>query len=92
MSKFLAMGLSLEDVVAKATAEPAKVIGRVPGLGTLMIGAPADVSVLDRVDGPVEFVDTRNNRRTGSTKLVPALTVRAGRPFGRPPLPVPFLY
>ena len=85
-------GLSLEDVVAKATVEPAKVIGRVPGLGTLMIGAPADVSVLDRVDGPVEFVDTRDNRRTGTTKLVPALTVRAGRPFGRPPLPVPFLY
>jgi dihydroorotase len=92
MSKFLAMGLPLEDVVAKATVEPAKVIGRVPGLGTLMIGAPADVSVLDRIDGPVEFVDTRNNPRTGATKLVPALTVRAGRPFGRPPLPVPFLY
>jgi len=92
MSKFLAMGLPLADVVAKATVEPAKIIGRVPGLGTLTIGAPADVSVLDRIDGPVEFVDTRNNRRTGTTKLVPALTVRAGRPFGRPPLPVPFLY
>jgi len=92
MSKFLAMGLPLADVVAKATVEPAKIIGRVPGLGTLTIGAPADVSVLDRIDGPVEFVDTRNNRRTGTTKLVPALTVRAGRPFGRPPLPVPLLY
>jgi len=92
MSKFLAMGLPLEDVVAKATVEPAKIIGRVPGLGTLAIGAPADVTILDRIDGPVEFVDTRNNRRTGTAKLVPFLTVRAGRPFGRPPLPVPFLY
>jgi dihydroorotase len=92
MSKFLAMGLSLEDVVAKTTLEPAKIIGRVPGLGTLMIGAPADISILDMVDGPVEFVDTRNNRRTGDKKLVPVLTVRAGRPFGRPPLPFPFLY
>ena len=52
MSKFLAMGLSLEDVVAKTTVEPAKIIGRVPGLGTLMIGAPADISILDLVDGP----------------------------------------
>jgi len=92
MSKFLAMGLPLEEVVAKATVEPAKIIGRVPGLGTLAIGAPADITILDRIDGSVEFVDTRNNRRTGTTKLVPFLTVRAGRPFGRPPLPVPFLY
>jgi dihydroorotase len=92
MSKFLAMGLPLEEVVARATIEPARIIGRVPGLGTLMIGAPADVSIFDLVDGPVEFVDTRNNRRGGSKKLVPVLTVRGGRPYGRPPLPIPFLY
>src|SRR2546428_9494548 len=92
MSKFLNMGLSLEDVVAKATVEPGKIIGRVPGLGTLQVGAPADVAIFDLVDGPVEFVDTRNNKRSGAKKLVPALTVRGGRPFGRPPLPIPFLY
>ena len=82
----------IEDVVAKATVEPAKVIGRVPGLGTLQVGAPADVAIFDLVDGPVEFVDTRNHKRSGTRKLVPALTVRGGRPFGRPPLPIPFLY
>ena len=92
MSKLLALGLSVEDVVAKATIEPAKIIGRVPGLGTLQVGAPADVAILDLVDGPVEFVDTRNNKRTGTKKLVPVLTVRAGRPFGRPPLPTPFIF
>ncbi|HEV8439114.1 MAG TPA: amidohydrolase/deacetylase family metallohydrolase [Methylomirabilota bacterium] len=92
MSKFLNMGLSLEDVVAKATVEPGRIIGRVPGLGTLQIGAPADISIFDLVDGPVEFVDTRSNKRSGTKKLVPVLTVRGGRPFGRPPLPVPFLY
>jgi dihydroorotase len=91
MSKFLALGLSLEDVIAKATIEPAKVIGRVPGLGTLQIGAPADIAILELVSGPVEFVDTRNNRRTGNAKLVPVLTIRGGRPFGRPPLPTPFV-
>ena len=92
MSKFLNLGMPLEDVVAKTTVEPAKIIGRVPGLGTLRLGAPADVAVLDLVDGPVEFVDTRNNKRTGTKKLVPVLTVKAGRPFGRPPLPIPFTY
>lgn len=92
MSKFLALGMPLEDVVAKATVVPAGIIGKVPGLGTLQVGAPADVAIFDYVDGPVEFVDTRNNKRSGTKKLVPVLTVRAGRPFGRPPLPTPFIF
>ena len=92
MSKFLALGLSLDEVVARATVEPAKVIGRVSGLGTLQVGAPADLAIMDVVDGPVEFVDTRNNKRSGQRKLVPFLTIRGGRPFGRPPLPTPFVY
>src|SRR5713226_9337016 len=47
MSKFLNLGLALDEVVAMATVEPAKIIGRVPGLGTLQIGAPADISIFD---------------------------------------------
>jgi dihydroorotase len=92
MSKFLALGLSLEEVVTRATLEPAKIIGRVPGLGTLQVGAPADLAIFDYADGPpVEFVDTRNNKRAGTKKLVPVLTVKGGRPFGRP-YPFPFVY
>ncbi|MGH7332416.1 MAG: amidohydrolase family protein [Candidatus Rokuibacteriota bacterium] len=91
MSKFMALGLSLEEVVACATMAPARVVGRVPGLGTLMVGAPADVAIFDLADGPVEFVDTRNNRRSGTKKLIPVLTVRAGVPFGRP-YPTPFRF
>jgi dihydroorotase len=91
MSKFLNLGLPLDDVVARATVVPAGIINRVPGLGTLQIGAPADIAIFDLVDGPVEFVDTRNNKRAGTKKLVPVLTVKGGRPFGRP-YPVPFVY
>src|SRR5213080_1601455 len=92
MSKFMAMGVSLEEVVQRATIEPAKLIGRVPGLGTLAVGAPADVAIFDYSDGPaVEFVDTRQNKKSGTKKLVPVLTVREGRPFGRP-YPIPFRY
>jgi dihydroorotase len=90
MSKLLNLGIPLEEVVARTTWEPAKIINRVPGLGTLQVGAPADISIFDLVDGPVEFVDTRNNKRTGTKKLVPWLTVKGGRPWGRPPLPIPF--
>jgi dihydroorotase len=84
MSKFLNLGLSLEEVVAKATINPAKVIDKMPKLGTLQVGAPADVSVLEVIEGPVEFVDTRKNVRQGNIHLKPANVVLAGVPFGRP--------
>ena len=92
MSKFLAQNRAKAVSVAKATIEPAKIIGRVNGLGTLQVGAPADLAIMEVVNGPVEFVDTRTNKRTGQQKLVPYLTIRGGRPFGRPPLPTPFIY
>jgi dihydroorotase len=84
MSKFLNMGFTLEQVIAMTTINPARVIDRLPKLGTLQLGAPGDVSVLEVVDGPVEFVDTRNNRRQGKVHLRPAHVVLAGVPFGRP--------
>src|SRR4029434_9661633 len=90
MSKLLTVGMTLEDVVARATVEPAKIIGRAPGLGTLRVGAPGDVAIFDLLDGPVEFLDTRHNKRNGTKKLSPVLTVKAGRPFGRRALPFPF--
>jgi dihydroorotase len=84
MSKFLNLGYTLEQVIAMATINPAKVINRAPKLGTLQIGAPADVSLLEVADGPVEFVDTRNNKRQGKTQIKPAGVVLAGVPYGRP--------
>jgi dihydroorotase len=48
------------------------------------VGAPADLSILDMVEGPVSFVDTRNNTRQGKVYLKPVATVVAGVPFGRP--------
>lgn len=84
MSKFLNLGYSLEQVVAMATAAPAKVINRGDKIGSLQIGAPADVSILEVVEGPVTFVDTRNNKREGKIHLKPAQVVLAGVPFGRP--------
>jgi dihydroorotase len=91
MSKFLNMGFSLNDVVAMATERPAKIIGREDKLGTLQVGAPADVSIMELVEGPVEFVDTVKNTRRGNKYLKPVQTVKAGRPYGRP-FPSPFGY
>jgi dihydroorotase len=84
MSKFLALGFSLEQVVTMATANPAKVINRLPKLGTLQVGGPGDVAIMEFVEGPVSFVDTRNNKRDGKAWLKPLQTVAGGVPFGRP--------
>ena len=84
MSKFMALGFSLEQVVTMATSTPAKIINRAPKLGTLQIGAPADVAVMELVEGPASFIDTRNNKRDGKALLKPVQTVINGVPFGRP--------
>ena len=84
MSKFMNMGFSLEQVITMATATPARIIDRLPKLGTLQVGAPADVTMLQLVNEPVEFVDTRNNRRPGKAFIRPTNTVVNGVAFGQP--------
>ena len=84
MSKFMAMGFSLEQVVTMATSAPAKIINRAPKIGTLQLGAPGDVTIMELVEGPVSFLDTRNNKREGKAYLKPFQTVINGVPFGRP--------
>ena len=84
MSKFLNMGFTLEQVVAMATVNPARAIDKLPKLGTLQVGAPGDVTMLEVVEGPVEFVDTRNNKRQGKAVLRPVQTVNGGIVYGRP--------
>jgi dihydroorotase len=84
MSKFMAIGFTLEQVVRMASAAPAAIINRLPKLGTLQVGAPADCTIVDLVQGPVEFVDTRNNKRSGKAYLKPVQSVLAGVAFGRP--------
>ena len=84
MSKFMALGLPLEQVVRMASAVPAGIIDRLPRLGTLQVGAPGDATLVEVVNGPVEFVDTRNNKRSGKAYLRPIQSVLAGVPFGRP--------
>jgi dihydroorotase len=84
MSKFMTLGYTLEQVVAMATTAPAKIINKAPKIGTLQVGAPGDVAIMELVEGPVTFVDTRNNKRDGKALLKPVQTVINGVPFGRP--------
>ena len=84
MSKLVGLGFSLPEVITMATTAPARVIARMPKHGTLQAGAPADLSILEIVEGPVEFVDTRNNKRSGRMHLRPVGAIVAGVAFGRP--------
>ena len=84
MSKFMNMGFSLEQVIEMATVNPARAVGKIAKLGTLQVGAPGDATILEVVNGPVEFVDTRNNKRQGKVHIRPVQTVNGGIAFGRP--------
>src|SRR3954454_25384201 len=53
MSKFMPLGFTLEQVVAMATTAPAKIINKAPKIGTLLVGAPGDVAIMELVEGPV---------------------------------------
>ena len=88
LSKFLHLGLTLEEVVARATAHPAKIFGFTQGLGTLHQGAEADVAVFSLDEGDFEFVDAMKKKRVGHRKLVPIATVKAGKIYGSASIPV----
>jgi dihydroorotase len=78
MSKYLAMGMPLKDVLLRATWNPAQAIKR-EDLGNLDEGAVADVAVLRLREGNFGFVDAGGNRLEGKHKLEAELTIRAGR-------------
>lgn len=79
MSKYLALGVSLGEIVAACTSTPARLLGMPKEIGTLAPGACADIVVMRQVNRRVEFSDTKGQQRVGHALLVPQMTVRAGR-------------
>jgi dihydroorotase len=85
LSKFMALGISLERVLEAATARPAALVGRAGAVGTLAPGAQGDVAVFELERGRFEFRDTVGDTRTGSERLVNVATVVGGREIERRP-------
>jgi dihydroorotase len=79
LSKFLHLGLSLDQVIACASTHAANAFGFPKGLGTLREGSEADVAVWSLAEGDFEFVDALGAKRMGNRRLVPVATVKAGR-------------
>ena len=78
MSKFLHLGMSLEEVVLKSTVKPAEAVGRGDDIGTLRPGTIADVLVFDVVEGEFRLEDSRGRIERASRKIIPQLVLRAG--------------
>jgi len=78
MSKFLNLGMSLQDVILRTTWNPANVIKR-PDLGNLSVGSEADIAVFNVRKGDFGFVDIRRTKIKGTQKLETELTIRAGK-------------
>ena len=78
MSKFLALGMSLQEVILRSTWDPAKAINR-KELGNLSVGAEADVAVFTLRTGNFGFLDVSGTRLKGKQKLEAELTLRAGK-------------
>jgi dihydroorotase len=79
LSKFLAVGMPLDRVIACATANAAKTLPAFKGLGTLVVGAPADVALMELQQGSFEFEDNYKGKRTGRLKLVTTGAIMGGK-------------
>ena len=79
MSKFLHLGMPLEEVIRASTIRPAEAIGWADRIGTLAVGRTADVSVLALEEGAFPLSDSRKNQETAKQRLVARHTICGGR-------------
>lgn len=78
MSKFLYLGLSVDQVVEKVTAAPARMFKFPERIGTLETGSIADVTISELRNGDFEFYDSLREKRVGHQKFVPTATIKGG--------------
>ena len=87
VSKFLHLGLTLEEAIQRVTSNPSQVFGRLHQLGTLREGAEADISVFALDEGNFRFTDAHGATRFGRRLLRPVATVKAGALYGAASIP-----
>jgi dihydroorotase len=79
MSKLLHFGLPLDEVIARTTAAPAKILGYEGTVGTLRPGANADIALLELRDGRFDLTDSDGNTVTAKRRLIAQTTLKEGR-------------
>ncbi|MFL2665926.1 MAG: amidohydrolase/deacetylase family metallohydrolase [Flavobacteriaceae bacterium] len=78
MSKFLNMGIDLDEIIKSTTWSPARYIKR-RDLGHLSVGAEADITLLNLKEGNFGFIDTQGKRMKGNNLLECEMTIKAGK-------------
>jgi dihydroorotase len=79
MSKFFMYGMPLKEIIAAATVNAARCFPAFDDRGTLNVGAPGDVAIMELREGSFEFLDNYNGKRTGRQRLLPSETVLNGK-------------
>ena len=81
LSKYIHLGYSIEDAVALGSSIPSAAVGLPDNIGTLKVGADADIAIIEHRKGPVTFSDADGNERSGTQLLLPVETLRKGKRF-----------
>jgi len=81
LTKFLPLGLSFDEIIAKCTVDAARVVGGQDRIGTLEVGREADNAVLQIVDEPTKLRDSVGGEMTHKQRIAAKWTVRAGEVF-----------
>jgi dihydroorotase len=81
LTKFLPMGLSFDEIIAKCTVDAARVIGWQDRIGSLEVGREADIAVLQILDDPVTLRDSVGAEKLHKQRIAAKWTVRAGEVF-----------
>ena len=81
VTKFLHLGISLDDAIAKVTSIPAEAIRMPNQIGTLSVGAWGDAVVFELREGEFQLADSHGEIRTGKQNLVPVTVVKGGRVY-----------
>ena len=81
LSKFLTIGMSVDQVIERVTLRPTRMFNFGVELGTLRPGSVADITVLDVREGAFTFTDSTGKKRTGKQKLQSVAAIRAGKTY-----------
>jgi len=81
LTKFLPLGLSFDEIIAKCTVDAARVVGWQDRIGTLEVGREADIAVLQIIDEPTKLRDSVGGEMTHKQRIAAKWTVRAGEVF-----------
>ena len=79
VSKFVCMGIPLEQALEMCITRPAQFLNMQDEIGVLKVGAHADIAIFEFAEGRFEFVDCAGQMKVGSQRLIPRGVVRGGR-------------